>query len=96
MIFTGFVLGLIVALVCSDLIYNVHRKDNFRHFQRLASQGFFKDIVHKDCCAYLAKKLEIEADGGDSPAEFVEWAIKECWIDADNRKVSFSRPARVR
>jgi len=25
----------------------------------------------------IAKRLEIEADGGDNPAEFVKWAIEE-------------------
>lgn len=35
----------------------------------------------------FAKKLEIEADGGDNPAEFVKWAADESFAELKARKL---------
>jgi hypothetical protein len=85
--FAGIVFGGLFALVIADLEYRSYKRSNYQHFKKLAAQGFFKDLTNKNCCQHLAQKLEIQADGGDDPAEFVKWAIDECWRDADNGRV---------
>lgn len=70
-----FILGLCIGDAMSE-------RENYNYFKRLAEQGFFKDIAINTCCAKLAEKLEIQADGGDDPAEFVKWAVDQCWREA--------------
>jgi len=58
---------------------NHHKKVNT--MRQMVSKELITKRYYKD----LAKLLEIQADGGDKPADFVGWVIKEIWKDADKK-----------
>ena len=83
MLIVGMVIGLILGLLFVLDSYEDRRKYK-RYINSSAKQKICYALTQTDFTAELAKKLEIQADGGDDPAEFVEWAIREVWSDADS------------
>ena len=56
------------------------------------AQRLCRALSDTNICKKLAEKLEIQADGGDNPAEFVEWAIREVWSDVDAGEIAKRKP----
>ena len=83
----GFVVGLAWRFGNS-----VTRIDYEHAIQQSDAQRLCRALSDTNICTLLAGKLEIQADGGDNPAEFVEWAIREVWSDVDNGKITKRKP----
>lgn len=73
------------AVVVLQAGYERRLREVFDQIEAAREQSFFNVLDLADVADQLAAKLEIEADGGDNPADFVRWAIRECWRDADRK-----------
>ena len=78
MLILGFAIGLLFS-VDSRAGYNEWKKA----IDQNRKQIFCQALDNTDVCKRLAEKLEIQADGGDDPADFVKWAVREIWKEAD-------------
>ena len=76
---------IVVVVFAVAVVFIVNALDDYveRRVRAARSQSFFKQLSHAHVSAELAEMLEIQADGGDSPADFVQYAIEECWKNAD-------------
>ena len=84
----SFLIGLIVGgvLMSFFVVDSRNERDTYlRKCRELPRQRFYYEIASYDVCKELARRLEIEADGGDDPAAFVQESIKDLWREADRR-----------
>ena len=78
----AFVMGVIVGLM-----FSVNTRLERAHWRQVRLAGMKQMACgaryETNLCRRLAEKLEIQADGGDDPAEFVRGTIEDVWKEAD-------------
>ena len=74
---------LMAVLLCLVTALAIAQAQELSQLKATVKQSAFNLMDRAGLYKDLAIKLEIEADGGDSPECFVEWAIRDCWKDAD-------------
>ena len=82
MFISGIVIGLLLGLIFA-VDSRVDRQRWRTAIERNRKQVFCQALNDTDICDRLAEKLEIQADGGDAPGDFVKWAVHETWKEAD-------------